>query len=1068
MLLELDILDGSERDQVNNPDLGKEKPKRNFWRSFAHLEESSEYQQFVKGEFMPGAIPTEQATQNSRRKFMQLMGASMGMMGLAACRKPFDKILPYTRQPENIIPGKPLYYATAMPWGGAVRPILVESHEGRPTKIEGNPDHPYNTTGASGLYEQATILNMFDPDRTRHPKKDGKSSNWEAFKKEVIANLAGKKVAVLAPSLYSPSLAALKAALEAKGGKWYTFDGAGDDSEALGLQMAFGRALRPVYAFSKTKEQGVIVSLDADFLAPTDRNYVKNTSEFAASRKVLSPADNMSRLYVVESAFSLTGGMADNRLALRSSDVPAFTAALAAEMGIAEAAGKAGKFAGNEWVKEIAADLKKSAGKSIVLAGATQPPVVHALAALINNANGNIGQTVALYEHPQGGSLTAQTDQVAALVNDIKGGQVDALLMLGTNPVYNAPADLDFASALSSVGLSVHAGLIMDETGQKSKWHLPLAHFLEAWGDGWAMDGTRSIIQPLIAPLFGAKSDIELANMFANGTDVSGYDLVKAQNANINWDKSLNDGFIEGTTATPVAGVSGASLGAALDSIQAVGEETLEVVVRPHTNLFDGTFSNNAWMQEAPEPITKLVWDGVAIMSPATAKKKGLTLDLSKGNFYADIVEVKVNDKSVKLPLWLVPGYAENSITVNLGYGRKLATDNQTWGTDFFSKRSGAYMHGPIAHGWDNETIGDAAEKLRTTKAFHVGIHADVSKVGAGYELVTTQDHGALDWDSRGGIESQQDRRIVRLTTLEEYKKKPRYAKDYEHKVDPKEVDWSKYPSLWENDRADAESEHKDHYYAKYQWAMAIDLNACTGCGACHTACQSENNIPVVGKEQVGMGREMSWMRLDRYFYGSEEHPGMVVQPMICQHCEQAPCEQVCPINATSHSPDGINEMTYNRCVGTRYCANNCPYKVRRYNFLNWTKDLPAVVQMTQNPNVTVRFRGVMEKCTFCVQRIREAGVDARREQRDLKEGEILTACQQACPAQAITFGNLTDSNSAISKLKKHERNYEILAELANRPRVSYIARVTNPNPALKPPHYRDGAHHGGHEEHHA
>ncbi|MBL7980042.1 MAG: TAT-variant-translocated molybdopterin oxidoreductase [Bacteroidetes Order II. Incertae sedis bacterium] len=1059
MFLELDILDSSEKDEVSNPDLSVEKPKRTFWRSMEHLESSPQYKEFVKSEFKAGALDTADMVPGSRRRFLQLMGASAAMMGLAACRKPFEKVLPYTRQPEQIIPGRPLMYATAMPFGDHVRPVLVESHEGRPTKVEGNPDHPQSKgVGATSPFEQASILNMFDPERIRLPKFKGQSSNWNKFQQEVVSDLAGKRVAVLAPSLASPTLAALLATARNNGWTSYTYDAAGDDVEALGYQMAFGRALRPVYQFSQAK---VIVSLDADFLAATDKNMVHNAREFAAGRRVMSPNDEMSRLYVVESAYTTTGGMADNRLKLRSSEVPAFAAALAAATGVVAAAPKATAFANHQWVKEIASDLRRNAGKAVVVAGANQPPVVHALAAAINSTLGAFGTTVTLYDHPAGSTLVPQMNQLGALTAAMKAGQVDVLLMLGVNPVYNAPSDLDFTAALKKVPVSVHAGHLMDESGQAATWHLPLSYYLEAWGDGLSYTGVRSIIQPLIAPLWDSKSDIELVNWMSTGTQKSGFDLVKAANSTVNWEKTLHDGFVEGTGFV-ASTVGVANIPAeALNTINTVDKNTIEVVFKPHLGLYDGAFSNNAWMQELPEHITKIVWDNVAVMSPSTAQRLGLSVVNKSGNHYVDTISLKVNDRSISIPVWMVPGFVDNSISVSLGYGRQIKSDNEMWSHDFFSKEVGIYQNGPVCNG-----IGVSVEKLRTSQAMQIGLHAEVAKTGETYQIVTTQDHGALpeDWESQGAVQHQQNRRIVRMQSLEEYKKKPRFAKDYEHKVDGKEVNWSQYPSLWEDERADIQEHVSTSPWYQYQWGMVIDLNTCTGCSACITACQSENNIPVVGKEQVSMGRDMYWMRLDRYFYGEQEDPGMVIQPMLCHHCENAPCEQVCPINATSHSPDGLNEMTYNRCVGTRYCANNCPYKVRRYNFLNWTKDLPATVQMTNNPNVTVRFRGVMEKCTFCVQRIREAGLDARREQKNLKEGDFLTACQQVCPSQAITFGNIRDKNSAVAKMKKHDRNYEVLADLANRPRVSYFARITNPNTALKGPEYRDGVHH--HEEH--
>jgi molybdopterin-containing oxidoreductase family iron-sulfur binding subunit len=1055
MLLELDILDASEKDAVNNPDLSTEKSKKSLWRSFAHLEESPDYKNFVKGEFMPTAVTNEKPNAHSRRSFVQIMGASMAMMGLAACRKPFEKVLPYTRQPEEIIPGKPQYFATAMPFQGIVHPVIVESHEGRPTKIEGNTDHPYKKgVGSTGLYEQASILNMFDPDRLKVPMKGADKTSWSKFL-DVCAQVQGKRVAVIAPSNSSPTLQALKATFATKfpQGRWVTFDAAGDDYAALGAQMALGRPLRAQYDFSKAK---VIVSLDSDFLAPSDRNMAHNNREYAASRRVMSTGDDMSRLYVIESAFTNTGSMADNRLKMRSADVPFFAAALAAKLGIAEGASKAKGDA--KWVDAIAADLQKNAGKSVVLAGENQPTVVHALCALINQKLGNIGTTVKMLDTGDA-ALTPQIDQMKALVGDMNAGNVDMLLMLGVNPVYSAAADLGFEGAMKKVANSVYAGYWLDETAQKATWTLPLSHYLEAWGDGRSFDGTLSVIQPLIAPLYSSKSDVEVINMLVNANEASGYDLVKAQWANVAagkaWDKVLHDGFVAGTAYPEATGAAnGAAVGAALAGLREVAADSVEVVFRASHTVYDGTFTNNAWMLELPDPITKVVWENVAIMSPKTAEKLGVSLKLVNANYVSDRINLKLNDRTIDIPVWEVPGYADNSIGLNLGWGRDLKlTDREAWESGFFDRDVNVYQWGAIGNG-----KGSAVEKLRTSTAMQVGTSPEVSVKEGGYQVVSTQDHGALDWDNKGGIVEQQRRQIVRMATLDEYKKDPHFAPEKIEKLEGAKEDWMEYPALWEDKAGSGgaanDPETQKSLYYKYQWAMNIDLNACTGCSACVTACQSENNIQVVGKDVVAMGRETSWMRIDRYFYGSETDPGMVVQPMLCHHCENAPCEQVCPVNATSHSPDGINEMTYNRCVGTRYCANNCPYKVRRFNYFNWTRDLPNSVRMAQNPDVTVRYRGVMEKCSFCVQRVREAGIDARQENRDIREGEVVTACQQACPAQAITFGNIRDSKSQIVKMRQNDRNYYLFAELAIRPRLSYLARLRNPNTALVTPQY--------------
>lgn len=1058
-MLELDLLSAEERQSKDNVDLSPQASSKTFWRSISDLENSPQYQSFVSGEFKSGAVSEEAPSDNARRKFVQIMGASAAMAGLAACRKPYQKILPYTRQPEEIIPGKPLYYASAMPFQGVLHPVLIESHEGRPTKIEGNPDHP-SSKGAtsSGLFEQASILNMFDPDRVQKPMKGGKETTWAAVL-AALRGLGGKGVAVIAPSTSSPTLLAQKAAFLAKNqaNQWVTFDAVGDSAEAMGNQLAFGSAYRNLYRFSKAK---TVVSLEADFLAPTAQNATSNAREFALSRKMASNKDAISRLYVIESGFSMTGGLADNRRALKSSEVSQFAVALAAKLGVAGVGGSAGEFSNDKWVNEIAKDLQANRGAGVVLAGENQPAVVHALCAAINGVLGNIGTTVEVLDAGNG-TLTPQFDQLKGLLNAINGGQIGAVVNLGANVVYSAPTDIDVKAALGKVP-SFYLAHLNDETAQASQYVLPLTHFIEAWGDGRTFDGVLTPIQPLIAPLNDAKSEIEVLDMLNNGTTTSGFDLIKGTAGAANLTKALHDGYFEGAGYAQVSpSANTGAIAGALGQIKPAGKSDLEVVFRPCTKVYDGAFSNNAWVQELPDALTKVVWENVALMHPKTAEKLGLKVELSDGNYYVDRVDVSVGGKKINLPAWVSYGVAENALILNLGYGRKIKTHRPNAPLGFFDKgffgtekSVDIYGYGALAN-----ACGSAVEQLRTSNGFYSATGVSISKTDGGYEVVTTQDHGALDWGKGEGIEEQQKRRIVRTTTVEGYKENPEFTKDHFPEFakevlekEGKKEDWAEYPALWEKNGNQAANtpEIKNSIYAKHQWGMTIDLNSCNGCNACVVACNSENNISMIGKEQVGWGREMAWMRIDRYFVGTQENPGMVLQPMLCQHCENAPCEQVCPVAATSHSPDGINEMTYNRCVGTRYCSNNCPYKVRRYNYFNWTKDIPKVTQMVHNPNVTVRFRGVMEKCTFCVQRVREAGIEARKERRMLKDGEVMTACQQACPAQAISFGNVADPNSQVSQLRKLDRGYEVLAELANRPRITYLARISNPNPNLE------------------
>lgn len=1014
--------------------------KLKYWRSYSDLNQEPELLHVAKPEFMPGA--DEAPGKASRRQFIQLMGASMAMAGLAGCRRPVETTLPYVRKPEEVIPGIPMQYATAMPYRGTVLGLLVESNEGRPTKVEGNPEHSVSK-GASGIFEQASILNLYDPDRSKTVLNNQSASSWDAFVQFCQNTLRGadsKQVAVLCEATSSPTVHALKAQLmEAYPNlQWVTYAAEGDNPVLAGMQMAYGRSLRPWYQF---EQADVIVSLDADFLSPVDPNFVHNSRSFAASRKVDGAEGGMSRLYAVESSYSVTGASADNRLRLRSSDISEFAAAIAVLLGVEGVEGVGAGFIGHRYAEEIVRDLRRAGSRGVVLAGETQPPEVHALCAAINNALNSVGNTVLLLDSGEE-EKAPQADDVRRLVRDMGSGGLDVLLMIGVNPIYDLPGELDFASALQRVETSVHVGLHVDETATKSTWHIPRSHFLEAWGDGRAYDGTLSVIQPLIAPMFGTKSEVEVLHAFATGLDTSGYEQVRSQWRQVvtqdfdsTWNKVLHDGFlpesafevVEPALRNTVAGLpSGAS------------ESELEVVFHLDSKVLDGRYSNNAWCQELPDPTTKLVWDNVASMSPATAARLGVSVVYDKGKHHADVIALTVNDQRVEIPVWVVPGHADNSIRVTLGYGRDIQSVRSERITNFFDldDKTDVYGKGALATG-----LGVNVAGLRTLTAMRFATGARVEKTGQTYLLATTQDHGYLE-----------GRPMYRMATVDEYRADPEFAAE-RVKTLPGGEPWEEYPTLWQENHPKEKPAFKDNPYHEYQWGMVIDLNACTGCSACMVACQSENNVQVVGKDQVSRGRELHWIRMDRYFVseeGNEENPMMVSQPVPCMHCENAPCEQVCPVAATVHSPDGTNQMIYNRCIGTRYCANNCPYKVRRFNFYNWSKTLPLEVHMAQNPNVTVRSRGVMEKCSFCIQRVRETNIRSSIEKRPIEDGEVLTACQQACPSGAIVFGNINDSESQVSKARKSDRRYNMLAELNTKPRTSYLGRIRNPNPELE------------------
>jgi molybdopterin-containing oxidoreductase family iron-sulfur binding subunit len=993
------------------PPEGPQRNPREHWRSLEQLAGTPEARAFQEREFPVGASELPEGI--DRRLFVQLLGASMALAGLTACRKPVENIVPFVEPPETLVPGVPKQYATTMPLGLDGYGLLVESHEGRPTKIEGNELHPA-TAGTASAQMQAAVLALYDPDRSAHPlqRKAGGArperkawadfvTDWKARQAAYLAS-GGAGLAVLAPASASPTFFRLAGLLRKRFPQllWATWEPVSDENALAGAALVAGRPLRPAYDLGAAR---VILSLDADLLL-SESNSLAHARGFIAGRRLASEKDTMNRLWAVESAYTTTGAMADHRLALPSSRIGAFALALAQALGVPGVA-DAGQAQGVDprWMAALVQDLKANAGHGLVVAGREQPPAVHALALAINAALGNVGTTVLLRELTD--AMPSSTGELEKLAAAVQGGAVSTLVVLGGNPVYDAYADrrLD----LKKVKSVVHLGTAVDETAEQAHWHLPGTHFLEAWGDCRSADGTLSVVQPLIAPLFDGHSEIELLALLATGAETPGYDLVRETWKGLlppaattdafddAFSKVLCDGLLAGSAVPPVAASPGALPAAALGGLKAAPPAAggLELVLRPSPAVHDGRFANVGWLQELPDAVTKMTWGNAALLAPKTAK--GLSLENEDG------VKVKVpvmgSTAEVELPVWIVPGQAEGTVVVHLGYGRRAA--------------------GRVGTG-----VGADAYPLRTSAAPGIVAGAILTASGRRFRIAQTQDHGTME-----------GRPIVREASLAEWQREPHFAAE--------EVEIPKAAPLWDEHRYDQGP----------QWGMAIDLSSCIGCNACVIACQSENNVPVVGHEQVRRGREMHWLRMDRYFAGPEDHPEMVFQPMPCQQCENAPCEQVCPVAATTHTEDGLNAMVYNRCIGTRYCSNNCPYKVRRFNFFNYTKDTPELVKMAANPNVTVRSRGVMEKCTYCVQRIQAAKIDAKtaRPERALKDGDIRTACQQTCPTQAITFGDIRDPKARVNESRANSRNYVLLAELGNRPRTSYLARIRNPHPDL-------------------
>jgi molybdopterin-containing oxidoreductase family iron-sulfur binding subunit len=925
---------------------------------------------------------------------LELLGASLALGGATSCtRQPPEKIVPYVTAPEEVVPGKPLFYATAFLLGQVASGILVESHLGRPTKIEGNPDHPASL-GATSPLAQASILGLYDPDRSKVVIRQGRISSWVTFlaaaaaEREKLLARRGAGFRVLTEPVTSPSLAAALRRLlaELPEAQWHQYQPVTGDNARQGARLAFGEPVNVVY---RLENADVIVSLDADLLG-SGPGAVRYAREFSGRRRPDHPK-GMNRLYVAEPAPSVTGAIADHRRALSNRQVELAARALAARLGLGVSSPP--EAPAQEWIAAVAADLEQHRGRSLVVAGEHQPPAVHVLAHAINHRLGNFGQTVFCTD-PLEAEPVDQMASLKELTADLAAGRVETLLILGGNPVYNAPADLGFREALQKAALRIHLSLYEDETSELCHWHLPEAHPLEAWGDARAYDGTVTILQPLIEPLYAGRSALEVVSIFSGKPSQSGEEILRefwrgergAGDFEHWWRTALHDGLVRGSEF-PAKAVS--LRPDALAQLPAPAPAAaLELSIRPDPNVWDGRFANNGWLQELPKPITKLTWDNAALLSPATAQRLGLAS--------GDIAELELEGRSVRAPVWILPGHADDCLTVHLGYGRTRA--------------------GKVAAG-----AGFNAYRLQTSDRPWSATGAEVRRTGERHLLASTQHHHAME-----------GRHLVREATLEEFHRDPHFAHHGAHTPPP---ELTLYPPV---------------RYEGYSWGMTIDLNTCIGCGACVVACQAENNIPVVGKDQVARGRAMHWIRVDRYFEGDPAAPGIYHQPVPCMHCDHAPCEVVCPTAATVHSSEGLNQMVYNRCVGTRYCSNNCPYKVRRFNFYLYADWSAETLKMLRNPDVSVRSRGVMEKCTYCVQRINRARIAAEREDRSIRDGEVVTACEAACPVRAITFGNLNDPASRVARRKSDPRNYGILEELNTRPRTTYLARLRNPNPRLE------------------
>jgi MoCo/4Fe-4S cofactor protein with predicted Tat translocation signal len=1048
---------------------------KRYWRSLDELADTQEFKDWLHREF-PGGASEMVEDGSSRRHFLKIMSASFALAGVATlgagCRRPEEHLEPFGKQPADFVYGEPQYFATAMPTRTGAIPLVVKSYEGRPVKIEGNALYP-GSNGGTDRYAQASILDLYDVDRARHFKHDGKVVSREealsfldGLSKKFAAN-SGEGLAFLAESSTSPSRARLQKIIAQKFPKsqWFTYDAIDSGIHQRAATQAFGpeRPVKPVYNFDKAK---VILSLDCDFLGGEDDSH-NHIRKYTASRKA---GDGMSRLYAVESLFTLTGAGADHRLRVAASLIGEIAAAISAAISGTTVSVPASVDA--KWISECAKDLVATGKNALVVAGQRQPIEVHLLALAINSALGAFGNTISLMPTSLNADgsvyLSPSAETNSADLKNLDSNTRDTLIILGGNPAYN----LNWSSKAKSV---VRLGYYEDETTEKSNWNFPATHYLESWSDSTTSDFQFVPIQPLIQPLFGGLMELEFLARIAGESQTSAYEIVRAGfgRTEESWKKFLFNGFSAERAAPHPTNDNGKPIELpSIKNVSAPAANNLEVIFYRDAKVDDGRYANNGWMQELPDPITKMTWDNAVLVSRKTARELGVQ--------NGDIVEISLNGKTVSGPIWTQPGMADYSLGLALGYGREKA--------------------GRVGTG-----VGFNAYKIFSGKYIETG--ATVKKTGATYTLACTQHH----WSMEG-------RAIVREANVAQFEQHLDFAKAMQGEEPP--VVKPLYPNPLDEAKKTA----------LHQWGMSVDLNSCVGCGTCVIACQSENNIPIVGKDQVLRGREMHWMRIDRYFTSDpkkKNNPTIfdpnadenqadaaqqfaewiddvqaVNQPMMCQMCEAAPCENVCPVNATVHDQEGLNVMAYNRCIGTRYCSNNCPYKVRRFNYLDfnkrpladlkgtlyptamfgsktdgkldllrWWKDPNSgmrtedewdLIKMAKNPDVTVRMRGVMEKCTYCTQRIEQAKIAQKvkagaTDNVRLKESENTipkTACQQACPAQAIVFGDVSDPDSSVSKLKAQERTYSVLGNLLTKPRTTYLARIRNPNPAM--PDYKD------------
>jgi MoCo/4Fe-4S cofactor protein with predicted Tat translocation signal len=989
---------------------------KTYWRSVDELADTPEFREMVGREFPAQAA--EWIDPVSRRGFLKVMSASLALAGLSGCTKqPDEPIYPYVKEPEDLVLGRPVYFATAMPFNTGAVPLLVKTDAYRPIKVDGNPEHPVNR-GSSDPISQGSLLDLYDPDRSQRVINRGEVREFAAFLAVFRAMLADKKASggaglyILSDTVTSPSLAAQWKAAQQNypNAKWVQWDPVNRDSAYSASKTAFGD-----YYDAQYRLQGadVIVSLDADFLSGiTHPGFHRLAADYASRRKLTDPSISMNRLYAVESAPSTTGFKAEHRLALKPSDIAPFAAALAAAVGAGGGSAQTPSGPAGKFLTAIAADLKANAGKCVVIPGEQQTPAVHLAAMAINQALGNVGKTV-VYTETVNPMPSIQGQDLVSLVNDMKAGKVDWLVILNANPVYTAPVDLQFEEALNKVKMSAHLGSHLNETGLVTEWHINGAHYLESWSDARAYDGTASVIQPMIDPLYGGKTAHDVIQSMLDQPDLTPYDVVRktwqgslgSGDQEHAWRKILHDGMVSGTAFE--AKTVSAKIGDLQATAPNAADGTVEVIFRPDPNVYDGRYANVGWLQEIPKPVTSLSWDNAALMSYRTLSKFKLAEQ--------DVIAIESNGNTVLAPVMAVPGHPDDAVTVYLGYLRPHG--------------------GRVAGG-----LGFNAYSIRTSNALLFAPGASMKNTGKTYEFAVTKSHytdhrsvmAGGDGSGTHSLEGNEalTRGVVRYATLDEFKENPNFA----HEEEDPEPD----TSLFANWR-----------YDKNAWGMAVDMNSCVGCNACVVSCYAENNIAVVGRHNTMTGRIMQWLRIDTYFEGDLDAPRAHFQPMTCQHCENAPCEQVCPVGATVHSPEGLNVMVYNRCVGTRYCSNNCPYKVRRFNFLLFSDWDTESLKLMRNPDVTVRSRGVMEKCSYCLQRISAAKIAADKQNRDIRDGEVVTACQQACPTGAIVFGNINDKASKVAKLKAQQRNYGVLADLNTRPRTTYIAEVFNTNPEL-------------------